>query len=789
MLGWVFSYNDIMKFAKLLLESYGKLYEQDQKGFVVVFSTARGLQQGATQELTPPNGGSTAIVGRSQQEGNPYVKGGPFGGGQRSLGALSPEDKERLNNWWAGKEDPNQKDANQEEQPQDQEQVEQQDPFAFIDEDPMFEKLKQVDRDRLKKLEAAIPGTVGMYKDIYENSLKVLEGYTGPTRGGEAALSEDTLYQKVFGGKSRGSLAYSLEREIDANAVKIDRTKSVAFALDPIEISELSGSIEMMRDFSNAFAQSSECNSDNVDLYEKVNDRVRKSPDTSAVDKASTFFFSTPLDDKRFGISLNVAEQNPINLMASRYNDNIRNCEGLDDPERYTIPEKAIEANWSSDSGNIGNKVKDASEQVKLAAYYAFIGDKKAAAEEIQSLQSKFGKDIFEALKMSRAVKDGEQALYEGYQETMDSLSEMGIASPGDIKKFVAGPLKNFFLESMDFLIRVKPDHAARVGGGSVGKGDKSDVDYVWNSPKDLGMEGIELEEVKFEDLDKDMQKEIRRKGGDIQATYYQLPESLKTYIKEGDVKVGDSYRTSKEAERLLGEGPESAHGDAVWDMLLEGRSDQEKQTDIAEGRKVLRELKTASDRVRKLLGPLTTPSYKSREQARKFISSQVTEIMGTIPGKKKFIEGIMKEWEKNGSEKAIGLLDREVQMMTFNKYIKRDRSGKVNKEKSRAGLLAIASMQASMGVDTTKTKKNCMSTIHILSSGNTYREKQNTLIVNPLKELLDPKSSRTIGYMGESVIRISNDGSMEFKADKGRCAGMGKVNTNNLTPESQESK
>ena len=81
------------------------------------------------------------------------------------------------------------------------------------------------------------------------------------------------------------------------------------------------------------------------------------------------------------------------------------------------------------------------------------------------------------------------------------------------------------------------------------------------------------------------------------------------------------------------------------------------------------------------------------------------------------------------------------------------------------------------------------MSTIHILSTGNTYREKQNSLIVNPLKELIDPKSSRTLSYMGDSVIRVSNDGSMEFKADKGRCAGMGKINTNNLTPESQESK
>ena len=82
------------------------------------------------------------------------------------------------------------------------------------------------------------------------------------------------------------------------------------------------------------------------------------------------------------------------------------------------------------------------------------------------------------------------------------------------------------------------------------------------------------------------------------------------------------------------------------------------------------------------------------------------------------------------------------------------------------------------MGMDS--TGKNPISSIHILSTGNTYRENQNQMIAEPLRDLLDPDSRRDLST-GTSTWTVTDDGSTEFKAGKGKAEANSYINTRHL--------
>ena len=758
----------MMKFAKLLLESYGVLNEGPNDGLMWLTGQPVPPANAPESVLNHPNPDAASKVSNptitlytSPQDNMPRAKGGPFGDQARQINNLSPEDRSKINNWFAGEEEGG-TGGGQEELGAE---AESQDPFDL---DPILSSLPQVDRDRWVKIEEAMPGTTQKFKELYTNAAGLVED-AGPSKMFKEKFSDRVLFQKIFGGKSKGSLAWALESQIDAGAVRIDRTKSVAFALDPIPVSELSGAVDSMVDFSKAYAKSRNCDMDDVDSFSKVVSNVRQDPDSGS------FFFSTPIDDKKFGISLSVAEQNPLNLMANAYNSNVSGCtEGREDLEDYSIPQKKIEAAYTNDSGNTGNIVKELSENLKVAAFMVYTGDKEGAAEIIREGVSKFGKRAFDALIMKRNVESGVSPLDEMYSEVLDTVSEMGIVDRDTVKEYISGPLRNYMLESLEFMETIKPDYAARVGGVA-GKGDKSDVDYVWKEERDLEGDtgGVGMEEVKFEDLAPEMQKAIEDSGDTIQDSYWVLPDSLKSYVKEGDIKVGEASSLKTESERLLEDG--NTHGDFVWNNLLEGYSDDDKAAAIAGGRRVLKRMNDTSETIQKLMGPFTTSTFKNAGQARAFVKDQLKKIIPGVKGINNLANDIIDVWEKDGSQKAIGMMDRELQMMILEGSIVRNRKGEIDKQKSRDGLLAIAALQASMGVDSTGRK--VMSEIHILSTGNTYRGEQNKTILDPLKELIDPKSDRGLD-MGKSIIRVDDDGAMKFIPGKGKASGQSTVNT-----------
>ena len=182
-------------------------------------------------------------------------------------------------------------------------------------------------------------------------------------------------------------------------------------------------------------------------------------------------------------------------------------------------------------------------------------------------------------------------------------------------------------------------------------------------------------------------------------------------------------------------------------------------------------------------MGGFTTERYPSKTSARKFVSDQIGKMIkntGVDIDKSRLIREVMDEYKRSGGDKAIGIIDRTIQLAILQKGMTYNSDGSLNKNNKGTmnSLAAFAAIHASIGMDSTGVDP--MSEIHIMTTGNTYRENQNKMVLNPLLDLLDPKSRRTVN-MGAQTWRISGDGSTTFNADKGRCSANSYINTNHL--------
>ena len=75
------------------------------------------------------------------------------------------------------------------------------------------------------------------------------------------------------------------------------------------------------------------------------------------------------------------------------------------------------------------------------------------------------------------------------------------------------------------------------------------------------------MHKVKFEDLDKDTQKEIIDNGGEASGEYYVAGISLKTYQGGSETKVGSTYGFVGLGERFFS-GNRGKHENFVLDRL-----------------------------------------------------------------------------------------------------------------------------------------------------------------------------------------------------------------------------
>ena len=736
-----------MKFARLLLESYSRLHEANEG---LMWLTGQPMPApGQELPLSHPTGQGVkdpTIILYTDDQNIVRAKGGPFGSFPVQVNAIpqDPELKSKINNWYAGTEEEGGDETTQ------QTGVPEVDPYEM---DPVFSQLNEDDRDRLKRLDAILPETSKTLKSIFENA-----------KDSVTEISERKLLQKVLGGASRGSLAYNLEKELSKGreAVKFERSDFIGFALDPdLKLTALQGSLETMEQFSKAFKNASTCEQ-SVDNMTDVADKVR-------ISESGSIFFKNSYEANGFGISLSIAKENPLNIMASQYNDKLDACykEGASE---WHIPVKEIKANATGDGGNVSNMIKEVSEKVQVAAFHFAKGNVSKAKEMIMDIYSEFGEEAFRRLELRKDIDAGENILDEEYQQMIDELEAFGISAADDVKNFAKAYLKSYLLESATFAKNIGADYAVRVGG-TAGKGDKSDVDYVMKQKPINLPEGTVMHKVKFENLAPEVQKEI---GTPTQEHYFLIKDSLKTYGNEGEVKVGTAYSIETEAGRLLDDGDK--HGSYVWDAL--GVDDNTK----AAGKEVLTKMQRTSSNLKKLLDKDFQTGSMSVGNVKTFLSKQIEEMARQAGADKETIRAMKKvlsDYQKGGDNKAVlGMLDREFMMLNLKNSLEYNDDGTVNKRKSQGGLAAIAALQASMGVDSTGIKPQ--STIHILGTGNTYRHDQNDSIVNPLLELLDPESQRNV-TLGSSKITIDQDGSFEMKAGKGRASGNGYVNTNYL--------
>jgi hypothetical protein len=281
----------MMKFARLLLESYSQLYEQQQDATQVVASAA-GVPKKQAIQVTNPTTNTVGLVWTAgkNSDGATYFANNPKGTFPMQVGnngaAMPGEGLDALTSFLAGQDEKEQKTTGVPEPPVD----------------PILSQLSETDQKRLENLESQVPGITNSLKIMYENSLTLMEDYP------DLDLSPRKLLQKILGGETRGSLSSNIEKELTTGTAKIDRTDRISFALDPIGMSDLSGSISTMRKFTEIYAKSRTCDASMEDM-KSVTDKIRKAPG------GNHFFFAADLDDKRFGVSLSVADGNPLNLM------------------------------------------------------------------------------------------------------------------------------------------------------------------------------------------------------------------------------------------------------------------------------------------------------------------------------------------------------------------------------------------------------------------------------------------------------------------------------------------
>ena len=794
-----------MKFAKLLLESYSRLYEKatpNQGGVQELINKSMSIS--APGQTIPVQGYSdrlkrqtTGEVGRS--ENGPYLKGGPFGSKTVSLISATPEQSTEIDNWLAGAGGSLELNKINQTQPTK---------FDLFSDNALVQgmkgKKKEENIDRIRKVEETFPGYLQTITNFFDNVKEgIAERYGKPVMvDGKytTPITESTLISKLIGGRTEGSVTHNIEQEIGAGTVRRESESEgkVLFARDTTDLEAIQGVMDTFDRLGEAYKKMTTCDATESD-FKFIRENVRKDPNTNS------YFYKDPTSNNNFGMALSLADQNIMNLVGEDYNKRVDECDNIEDKESAKIPTMEIAPVVAEGSGNYSNIVKEASERIVVVAHLAATGRAKEAGALLSGIISEFGKSVFIALNAKRRADKGQHVVDEKYSEVFDHLDFMGVETADDIKKAAKEHFLPYFSEVYDEMKELNASYVSRVGGGSVGSGDKTDVDYIWKEKPDLSKtdySDAKTIEVKFEDLDPATQREIRRSGDQIQPTYHRIDDSLKYYGKEGDVKTGDSNTVRTSIGRLVGIAPPNSrdperdiqHGRRTMNKIRESLSqnsgiDVDQEMDKVDT--ILKKVHKASESVSKLMDTdsWTNPNYKGSTEKKKMVRKHLENIfdeagMGDF---NKFVKvkDVFEVYETQGPDAAAGMIDRAIVQGMLSKNIVVDRKGNIDKKKSLAGLAAFAALHASTGIDT-MDNRNPMSSIKIKQTGNLYRENQNDMIMEPITDLLNLESERGLS-MGQQTWRIDRDGAFMFSADKRRCSGTSYINTNYLKAKSKK--
>lgn len=793
-----------MNFAKLLLESYGKLHErivvQPQNGVQTLLNLAMSITQpGQTIAQTgysEDKGETTGEVGRG--ENGPYLKGGPFGSKTVNLMLATPEQRTAIDNWLNAPEAKQNAEGgigtDAAPDPIESNKLVQQ----------MKGKKKEENVERIRKVEETFPGYLDTMTSFYDNVKDgITESYSQRMEGGKytAKITETSLISKIFGGKTEGSVTHNIEQEIGRGDVRRESESQdkVLFARDTTDLEDIQGVLGTFKRLGDAYKRMTTCESTPED-HEFVRENIRHDPSSGA------YFYKDATSDNNFGMALSLAQQNIMNLVGEDYNNRVDACDNIEDKESAKIPSIEIAPAAREGVTNYSNIVKEASERAVEIAFLASAGKMEEAGELLSGLISEFGKNVFLALKAKRRADRGQKLVDEDYASVFEFVDFLGIETDDDIVSLAKEHFLPYFSELYDDMTELKPSYVTRVGGGSVGSGDKTDVDYTWKERPDLSQTDFaeaDIIEVKFEDLDPATQRNIRRSGDTIQDTYYRIDDSLKYYGQEGDVKLGDSSSTRTSIGRLIGRPSENSrnperdiqHGRRTMDRIrsaIEANEGVNADKVMAETETILTNIHDASTKVSRLMDTesWSNPNYTTSASKKAMVRKHLEDIfegagLGNF-NKYVKVKDVLDVYEKEGPDRAAGMIDRAITQGILSKNIT-VRGGKVDKKKSLAGLAAFAALHASTAIDT-MDNRNPMSSIKIKETGNVYRERQNDMAMEPVNDMLDLSTERGLS-MGQQTWRIDRDGGFKFAADRRRCSGTCYINTNHLKPRSKKKK
>ena len=802
MLGWafLFIYNNTMKFVQTLLESYFRLNELSMMNTSVVTAITQTAVKGANTPLMPISGdGKPAEVGINDDD-VAFIRGGPLGGfTSYNVNNMSDEVISTLERWYNGEEETDYTHTGGEI-------------------DPDIAALGQESIDRLNQLEKVVPGITKKLLTLLKNARSLRKK---AFKGGGGS----SLRQKILGLKTRGSLAFLIEQEFLKGSAA-HRKLGVNFVgfvpNDGLNLAGLKDSFDTMVEFSEAFAKLMRgCDQLDHDTMVGISNHVVQDK------KTDSFFFKNIFDPEGIGIALDVAEQNPINMMAKAYNEKLKECG--DGKEKYIIQNKSIQSSVLENSEHsVANIVKDISEEGVVALFQIWKGGRagsigldliKSGAEIMERLILKFEKLAFSQLVLRDEVSAGDRISNEDYRNVIKVLENQGISGSDDILMVLRNDGESYFKRILTYLEQLEPDFVVRVGGAA-GKGDKSDVDYVKvdkPTPEQMPDGSLEAEEVDFSSLSMEAQEAIEKEakitGKTIQDKYWLIKDSLKVYDTPGDVKLGTITSLKKEARRLFAaittdktmkkdhpdyiSPADKKHGDFVWDSLMPPKKlaklsekEQKLWRTSRSSTGILSKLDKMSDKIQAIGDNFKTGSLTASE-AKGVVAAHIKEALKganlDFPrgmDQSKWINKMMEKYKRGeDSTEILAEIDKTLSTYMLKKGLIYDDNGILDKKKSMPSLIAIAAMTASGGLDS--TGHTVQSTIHIKSTGETHRGNQNEMILRPLLDMLDPKSPRGV-KASFSRIAIDGDGYIEFSHQRG-TRGSGNVFTNTNRQKSNE--
>jgi len=746
----------MMNFAKLLLESYSRLHEAtDTRAYDAVFKAGQiAKSANQPQPLSPlQGGGNDATVGFG--ENGIYIEGGPFGSRKRNLKELGKDQKgmAALLNWYTGAEEPPEEGGDQGDGTQEPEQVV--DPLEGLSQKERKRVMDQL--EAVEELNSLSPGMGDAILLQYE-SQKLLIEKEGETKYGNEMDRKKYTKQAIerlqgdyFSNKNssiRSKLKSANEREtlfLEKSEQSDDKPVTL-FEREPVTSTQSKQSLDKISDITKTLSRLRSGTLNNEEKRSLLQE-LRLNTEFLQRNEDGTIFMrvdeSTPA-----GISFNTSPQHSLSKLFDAYDEEVKkfqqeNIDLLDEGEELTLQNFEVQ----TDGGNMGEIVKNVSEDLELATHHIVSGNTKKAGEIIRDIATRYKDSIYKALRLQRGMGD------QHTEQMRVMLKDMGItgdSSKDEVVQTMTDILSGHVTRRMDFYKKYNPEFVSRVGGGSVAKGDKADNLLVWTSPPKEKTSARLAQKVKFQDLDKDTKKAILDGGGDPNSDYYVVGLSLKTYQGGIRTKAGESYNLIGVGDRY---SPSSTLSDHERFVLNEFRNAGLSERQIGDARKQINEMSKISSFTKQFVENADQLQIigKTPEQSTKAVINHI-ELMMKQNGIKYPVKDINYFDKLKGADGLVDEKSRKDFLKKFASHLEKELMFKHMRGRTKNGKLrddtlhALLIMGADAGLDSVRPVLGGSTK---LSTNESHTYVQNEELMRASREIIQGKRDYALTNQG----------------------------------------